>query len=98
MNDKPNNIIGKVATYAGEDHPYLQGRAVCVMYVVKRPDGDPDNGVVCDSNGELAAAGGLDAANDIIEVVAWLGHPYHRWGAIPSDVKLAELRDLRESR
>lgn len=97
MNDKPNNIIGKVATYAGEDHPYLQGRAVCVMYVVKRADGDPDNGVVCDTNAELAAAGGLDAANDIVEVVAWL--PKHRrWGAIPSDVNLADLHDLREVR
>ena len=97
MNDVRNNIIGKVATYEGDDHPYLQGRAVCVMYVVKRPDGDPDNGVVCDSNGELAAAGGLDAANDIIEVVAWL--PKHkRWGCVPSDARLADLRDLREAR
>ena len=97
MNDMHNNIIGKVATYEGDAHPYLRGRTVCVMFVVKRPDDDPDNGIVCDTNEELAAAGGLDAANDIIEVVAWLPK-YQRWGAIPSDVKLADLRNLRETR
>ena len=98
MNDVRNNIIGKIASYGGDAHPYLQDRTVCVMYVVKRPDGDPDNGIICDTNDELAAAGGLDPDHDIIEVVAWLGHPYHRWGAIPSDAKLADLCELRETR
>ena len=98
MNDLRSNIIGKVATYTGAAHPHLRGRTVIVMYVVKRPDGDPDNGVACDTNDELAAAGGLDPDNDIIKVVAWIGHPYHRWGAIPSDVRLARLDNLRETR
>ena len=98
MDNPHSNIVGLVAEYHGDAHPYLRGHPVCVMFVVKRPDGNPDNGVVCDTNKELAATGGLDPERDIIEVVAWLGHPYHRWGAIPSDVKLADLHDLRESR
>ena len=96
MNDQHTNIIGKVATYVDDAHPYLRGHPVCVMFVVKRPDGNPDNGVVCDTNKELAATGGLDPERDIIEVVAWL--PKHRrWGCVPSDARLADLRDLREA-
>jgi hypothetical protein len=93
-----SDIIGKVATYVGTAHHYLQGRSVVAMYVVKQAYGDPDKCIVCDTNAELTAAGGLEPDRDIIEVVSWLGHPYHRWGAIPSDVKLGDLHELRETR
>jgi hypothetical protein len=95
-NHDTNGIIGKVATYHGVEHPYLVGSKIRVVAVVKRPDGDPDRGAVCVTREELLAAGGLAPANDILEVVPWLGVPFCRWGAVPSDVRLADLVDLRE--
>lgn len=91
-------IIGLVAEYEGDGHPHLRGYTVKVMQVVKRPGGDPDAGVVYNTNDELSAAGGFDPDVDIIEVVAWLGHRHHRWGCVPSDVRLADLQNLRETR
>ena len=91
------NLIHKVATYQGAGNPYLQGYDVLVVAVVKRPGGDPDAGTVCHAKEAHADAGGLNPEHDIIEVVAWLGEPYNRWGFVPSDVCLAELVGLREA-
>ncbi len=99
MNDRDtntNSIIGKVGEYRGVEHPYLTGYTVRVVAVVKRPGGDPNRGAVCVTREELLAAGGFDEATDILEVVAWLDVPYRRWGAVSSDVRLADLVDLRE--
>lgn len=92
------DIIHKVASYQGAGHPYLQGYNVLVVAVIKRPGGDADAGTFCHTSEALADAGGLDPEHDIIEVVAWLGDPYDRWGFVPSDVKLADLDGLRDER
>lgn len=88
-------LIGRVATYVGDAHPYLRGYAVKVVAVITRPEGDPDNGAVCGSDDDLAAAGGLDPERDIIEVVPWLPKQ-GRWSFVSSDVQLDDLNELRE--
>lgn len=87
-------LIGMVATYVGEAHPYLHGYTVKVIAVVTRPEGDPDGGTVCTNDEDLAAAGDLDPNWDIIEVVPWLVDR-ERWSFVSSDARLDELTDLR---
>jgi len=92
-------LIGQVAKYVGHKHTWmLDGHDLRVVAVIKRPGGDPDAGTVCHTNEALADTGGVDPERDIIEVVAWLGDPYDRWGFVPSDVKLADLNGLRDER
>lgn len=78
-------IIGLVGVYEGDGHPHVHGYTARVMWVVK------PGGVICNTNDELAAAGGLDPEHDILEVVVWLPK-YRCWGCVPSDVRLADLR------
>ena len=89
-----NGLIGKVANYRGDRHPWMRDYDVRVIAVIKRPGGDPDAGCVCRSNRELDEAGGLDPEHDIIEVVPWLERDA-RWGWVSSDVFMAELVNLR---
>ena len=91
----PDSIIGLVATYVGEDHPFLRGYVVKVVAAIKQPGGDPDLGVFFHTNEELAAAGGLDPEHDVLEVVPWLPTE-GRWSWVSSDVSLADLADLHE--
>jgi hypothetical protein len=97
MGTDADKLIGLVGIYHGVEHPYLSGYPVCVVAVVKRPGGDPDKGTVCATNAELVAAGGLDPEHDIVEVVPWLTDR-QRWSFVCSDVRLADLRYIRETR
>ena len=93
---KDTNVIGLVGEYRGEGHPCLRGHTVRVVSVVKRPGGDPDKGVVCSTNDELRAAGGLEHG-DLIEVAPWLPAA-GRWSWVTSDATLADLHDTRKER
>ena len=94
MDTPVTKLIGTVANYVGDAHPYLRGCTVKVVSVVTRPEGDPDGGAVCTSDGNLAAVGGLEPDRDIIEVVPWLVDQ-QRWSFVSSDARLDDLTDLR---
>ncbi len=87
-----DRLIGRVATYVGDAHPYLDSYPVKVIAVITRPDGDPDAGAVYRNDDDLV---GFDPERDIIEVVPWLSDKQRRsW--VASDARLEDLKDWRE--
>lgn len=98
-------IIGEATTYQGFDHPYLAGRVVRIVAVLKSK-GRPELGLVSDDydhlddDAEIARAGGV-TFYDYLEVEPWIEHAgrfsFASSDARAMDVELFQnLRPMRE--
>lgn len=95
--------IGTIATYDGDERPYLRGHKVRIVAVLPRaaaPDFDPDrDGAVLSDDDEVERAGGV-TAHDRVEVQPWVERE-QRWSFVTSDphaIDLACFRHLLKSR
>ena len=81
-------IIGTVTRYNGTEHPYLVGRKIRIVAVLRGaadPDVDPDDVEILRSDEEVEAAGGV-TARDRVEVVPWIdGGEGGHWSFVTSD-------------
>ena len=89
----PTKIIGTVTTYTGTDHRYLTGKQVVIVAIHKGALLDPNDYTILRDDLEIAAAGGVDASTDIVEVAPLLGD---RVSFVTSDAKVDDLEMFRQ--
>lgn len=82
-------IIGQVTTYLGSEHSYLTGHTVVIVAIHHGVLVNPDGYEILRDDEAIAAAGGVDAARDIVEIA-----PVHADGApsfVTSDARVEDL-------
>jgi len=75
-------IVGTLARYRGDEHPYLRGRELRIVAVLR---GEETFG----TDDEIAAAGGIQPG-DRVEVVPWI-EAAGRFSWVTSDPRAADL-------
>jgi len=80
-------VIGSVTTYVGEEHPYLRGRKVKILAVLRDVPGTDDHASFT-SDFEVEAAGGVQAT-DRVDVAPLIGG--RRPSFVTSDARAVDL-------
>lgn len=94
MTTMHTKIIGTTTTYTGTVHPYLRGYEVVIVAVHHGILLDPDNCTILRSDEAIAAAGGVDAETDLVEVAPVLEGGRTSW--VTSDARVQDLEIFRQ--
>ena len=90
----PIKIIGAVTRYLGTEHAYLQGHMVRIVAVHRGVLNSPDDYQILRDDEAIAAAGGVDADADIVEVVPV--HPDGRVSWVTSNACVGDLKQFSQ--